>query len=368
VQAPDALVQDRRFMAAAIRLSHRHSGLTDTNPSVGALIVKDGAIVGSAVTAIGGRPHAETQALAQAGDRARGATAYVTLEPCAHYGRTPPCAEALVAAGVRRVVCGAPDPDHRVTGRGFAILQNGNVSVEARVLQTEASEMLSGYLTRSLKRRPEVTLKLAVSADSMIGRKGSEPVAITGPVAGRQVHLLRAFSDAILIGIGTALADDPRLTCRLPGLEQRSPARFILDPSARLPLASRLAQTSQTVPTTIVADEQAARPADVEALRDLGVDVLFVPHSNGELDLPGLLQGLARRGISTLMVEGGAVTASAFLRNDLVDRIVLLTGPEAIGAEGIAAPLLPAQVPERFMAWRENRFGNDLWQEWVRAV
>ncbi len=197
-QEQDAL--DRRYMAAAIRLSRKHSGLTSTNPSVATLIVRDDGkepdIVGRGVTAIGGRPHAEAEALAEAGDLARGATAYVTLEPCAHHGRTPPCANALVTAGVTRVVGGASDPDERVSGKGYAILRQAGIEVIERVLAEEAADAMAGYLTRSLKKRPEVTLKLALSQDGMIGRPGEGQIAITGEVSRRQVHMMRATSDA----------------------------------------------------------------------------------------------------------------------------------------------------------------------------
>ena len=243
---------DRRFMAAAIRLSRSHEGLTSTNPSVATLIVRDdGAgpvIVGRGVTAIGGRPHAEPQALDEAGELARGATAYVTLEPCAHHGRTPPCANALVAAGVARVVGAASDPDPRVSGKGYAILRAAGIEVVENVLAAEAADVMAAYLIRSSKKRAEVTLKLALSRDGMIGRKGAGQVAITGEVARRQVQLMRARSDAILVGIGTALADDPLLTVRLPGLEARSPVRIVLDRQARLPLSSRLVATAHEVP------------------------------------------------------------------------------------------------------------------------
>ncbi|MGO7424872.1 bifunctional diaminohydroxyphosphoribosylaminopyrimidine deaminase/5-amino-6-(5-phosphoribosylamino)uracil reductase RibD, partial [Rhizobium ruizarguesonis] len=208
---------DERFMAAAIRLSRWHLGRTATNPSVGCLIVKDGVIVGRAVTALSGRPHAETQALAEAGALARGATAYVTLEPCSHHGRTPPCAEALIAYGVARVVISVTDPDPRVSGRGIGMLREAGIEVDAGVLETEGRQSLAAYLTRQTKNRPYVTLKLAVSADGMIGRHGAGQVAITGPEARAQVQALRAETDAILVGIGTAIADDPLLTVRSPG-------------------------------------------------------------------------------------------------------------------------------------------------------
>src|SRR5262245_1545226 len=234
---------DRRFMAAALRLSGWNQGRTSTNPSVGTLIVRyDGGgpvIVGRGITALGGRPHAEAEALAEAGALAVGATAYVRLEPCAHHGRTPPCANALVAAGVARVVGAASDPDPRVSGKGYAILRAAGIEVVENVLAAEAQDLMAAYLIRSSRKRAEVTLKLAVSRDGMIGRLGAGQVEITGPVARRQAQLMRARSDAILVGIGTALADDPLLTVRLPGLETRSPVRIVLDRKARLPLASK---------------------------------------------------------------------------------------------------------------------------------
>ena len=212
---------DRRYMAAAIRLARWHEGRTGSNPSVATLIVREiegmPVIVGRGVTAIGGRPHAEPQALAEAGELARGATAYVTLEPCAHHGRTPPCAEALVAAGVSRVVAAATDPDDRVSGRGYAILRQAGIEVEEGVLAADAERDLAGYLTRRIKNRVHVTLKLAISANGKIGRRDGAQMPITGEITRRQVHAMRAQSDVILIGVGTATNDDPDLTCRLPG-------------------------------------------------------------------------------------------------------------------------------------------------------
>ena len=362
---------DRRFMAAAIRLAQKNSGRTSTNPSVGTLIVRDdGAgplIVGSGVTAIGGRPHAETEALAQAGELARGATAYVTLEPCAHHGRTPPCANALVSAGIARVVGAASDPDPRVSGRGYAILREAGVEVVERVLADEAAERIAGYLVRSLKKRPEVTLKLAISADGMIGRLGDGQVAITGAVARRQVHLLRAASDAILVGIGTALADDPELTVRLPGLEGRSPARIVLDREARLPPASKLAATARAVPVLVALglDADAGRKSALEAL---GVKFLATETYDGRIALPELLEDLAAQGMSSLMVEGGAETARNFLDEGLVDRIALFTGPGTVGAGGIVSPLDRNHIPDGFRLVREARFGDDALAEWTKAL
>jgi diaminohydroxyphosphoribosylaminopyrimidine deaminase/5-amino-6-(5-phosphoribosylamino)uracil reductase len=350
-------------MEAAIRLSRRNLGLTATNPSVGTLIVSDGVVVGRGVTAIGGRPHAEPQALAEAGARARGATAYVTLEPCAHHGRTPPCAEALVAAGIARVVGAASDPDPRVSGRGYAILRNAGIEVVEGVLADEAADLLAGYLTRARLKRPEVTLKLAVSADGMIGRRGAGQVAITGAIARAQVHLMRAESDAIAIGIGTALADDPELTCRLPGLEARSPARIVLDAQLRLPPVSKLAATARHVPL-LLASSFAAQETRRAALANLGVGFLSAELHDGRIALPELLDDL------TLMVEGGAETARNFLDEGLADRIALFIGPAAIGAGpdtiGVASPLTATSVPAGFVLVRQARFGDDVYHEYRR--
>ena len=361
---------DRRFMAAALRLSKKHSGLTSTNPSVGTLIVRDDGngpvIVGRGVTAIGGRPHAEPEALAEAGALARGATAYVTLEPCAHHGRTPPCANALVTAGVARVVGAASDPDPRVSGKGYAILQAAGIEVVERVLVDEATEQMAGYLIRSLKKRPQVTLKLAISSDGMIGRKSAGQVPITGPVARRQVHLMRAEADAILVGIGTALADDPELTVRLPGLEGRSPARIVIDRHARLPLGSKLVQTAQRVPVLIAAAAE-ADPARKSALESAGVKLLATETYDGKVVLPEFLEDLAAQGMSSILVEGGADTARYFLDEELVDRIALFFGPAPVGEGGIASPLDRDHIPAGFRLVREARFGDDSYAEWLRA-
>ncbi len=362
---------DRRFMAAAIRLSSRHDGLTSTNPSVGTLIVRDDGngpiIVGRGVTAIGGRPHAETQALLEAAGRARGATAYVTLEPCAHHGRTPPCADALVSAGVARVVGAASDPDSRVSGRGYAILRAAGITVTEGVLAREAADQMAGYLIRSIRKRPEVTLKLALSADGMIGREGAGQVAITGAIARRQVHLMRARSDAILVGIGTALADDPELTVRLPGLEGRSPTRIVLDRDARLPSDSKLARTARKVPVLVAACQE-AEPVRKARLETLGIKFLATETHDGRIALPELLEDLGAQGMATVMVEGGAHTARAFLDEGLVDRIALFRSSVIIGPDGIASPLDEKHIPPDYRLVRSARFGDDTYVEWTRGI
>ncbi|HET7412051.1 MAG TPA: bifunctional diaminohydroxyphosphoribosylaminopyrimidine deaminase/5-amino-6-(5-phosphoribosylamino)uracil reductase RibD [Pararhizobium sp.] len=357
------------MMEAAIRLSRQNSGRTASNPSVATLIVRDSAsgpmIVGRGVTAIGGRPHAETVALAEAGKATRGATAYVTLEPCAHHGRTPPCANALVAAGVARVVAAATDPDERVSGKGYAILREAGIEVEPGVLAEEAARAMAGYMTQRVKNRPHVTLKLAVSSDGMIGRAGQGQVAITGATARAQVHLLRARSHAILVGTATVLADDPELTCRLPGLENRSPIRIVLDRELRMPVGSKLVRTARQVPlwlaTTRELDDAARRP-----LEEAGAEFVAAVAADGSVALPELLEDMAARGIQSLMVEGGATVAQSFLAEGLVDRIALYTGPAAVGPDGIAAPFSRETMPAGFTRTRFMAYGDDLYEEFER--
>ncbi|MCJ8519248.1 diaminohydroxyphosphoribosylaminopyrimidine deaminase/5-amino-6-(5-phosphoribosylamino)uracil reductase [Pseudorhizobium tarimense] len=357
--------EDLRYMAAAMRLSRWHTGLTATNPSVAALVVRDGAIVGRAVTAPGGRPHAETQALTEAGERARGATLYVTLEPCSHHGKTPPCADAIVKAGIARVVVSLTDPDPRVSGRGLANLREAGVAVESGVMEEEGRRVLSAYLMRQTRGRPQVILKLAVSADGMIGRRGDGQVSITGPAARAQVHVLRAETDAILIGIGTALADDPELTCRTPGLQARSPLRIVLDRRLELPPTSKLVRTAREVPVLLTSLGSAAdgsgRPARRAALTDAGVEVMVTE----SLDM--LLNALAARGVSSLLVEGGAAVATSFLASGLVHRILLFEGAVTVGADGIASPLTRADIPAGFRLLREAAFGPDRLTEYERS-
>ncbi len=357
---------DRRFMAAAIRLSIKNLGLTGTNPSVACLIVRDGVIIGRGVTAVGGRPHAEAEALAEAGEAARGATAYVTLEPCAHHGRTPPCANALVNAGIARVVGAAGDPDGRVSGKGYAILEAAGIKVARGVLADSAADAMAGYLSRSAKKRPEVILKLAISADGKIGRKGSGQIQITNGISRAQSQLLRAQCDAILVGVSTVVEDDPELTCRLDGMTERSPMRIVIDPQARMPVMSKLAMSSRSVPVLVAAgpDAPAVRRSSLEMI---GVQFVAVEMVDGHIALPELMEDLAAKGVSSVLVEGGAATARAFLDEGLVDRIVIFRGAGPIGEGGIEAPLDPDHMPDGFRLLRQAAFGLDRYFEWVRA-
>ncbi|ADZ70344.1 bifunctional diaminohydroxyphosphoribosylaminopyrimidine deaminase/5-amino-6-(5-phosphoribosylamino)uracil reductase RibD [Polymorphum gilvum] len=329
---------DRRYMAAAVALARRGLGRVWPNPSVGALIVADtgGApvVVGRGVTSPPGGPHAEVNALRQAGDRARGATCYVTLEPCSHHGRTPPCSAALVSAGVRRVVIGIADPNRRVSGRGIGMLRDAGIAVTVGVEAVACRDLHLGHSLRVLAQRPAVTLKLALSADGFIGRLGAGQIAITGSLSKRFAHGIRARSDGILVGVGTVLADDPQLTCRLPGLEGRSPVRVVLDPNARLPLGSRLVRSAAEVPVWAVV-ANAADPDRLGALARAGVLIIRVPAGPEGIDPLVALTALSARGITRVMVEGGSRVAAAFLRADMVDEAWLVHGPASLGAGGV---------------------------------
>lgn len=355
---------DERFVKAAIRYARQHLGLTGTNPSVATLLVRtDGdapRIVGRGVTALGGRPHAERIAINEAGDAARGSTAYVTLEPCAHHGVTPPCALALIDAGVRRVVTAYVDPDARVDGEGHAMLRRAGIEVVEGVCSEAAGRDLAGYLTRKRLGRPHVHLKLALSADGKLGRMGEE-VAITGEHSRAQVHLMRAQADAILVGAGTLRADDPSLTCRLPGLGHRSPLRVVLGGTGEVPLDAQIFTTSRDVPTLFVPG-QAVSPETRQHLGALGVEVLGSEPVDGRSPWPELLDDLGARGLSSLFVEGGAAVAASLLDSAMVDRITLLEGPITLGPDAIASPVSPEML-QRDAGWTaraENRYGQDI--------
>ena len=327
---------DRRFMDLALSLGRRGLGRTWPNPAVGAVIVKDGAIVGRGWTQPGGRPHAEVEALRHAGAAARGATLYVTLEPCSHHGKTPPCADAVIAAGIARVVSALEDPNPEVAGQGHARLRAAGLIVDVGVGAEEARYDHAGHIRRMRQGRPHVMLKLAISADGKAAAAGSKPVAITGGAVRERVHLLRAHSDAIMVGIGTVLADDPMLTCRLPGMAKDSPVRVVADSMLRLPVNSRLARSAYETPVWALTG-LAAPQASEFALLPLGIEVLRSPQSAARLDLKDGLECLAAKGITRLMVEGGPTLAAAFIAADLVDEAVLFHAPTIVGPDGVDA-------------------------------
>jgi diaminohydroxyphosphoribosylaminopyrimidine deaminase/5-amino-6-(5-phosphoribosylamino)uracil reductase len=359
---------DAHFMALALALGRRGLGQTWPNPAVGAVVVKDGVIVGRGWTQSGGRPHAETEALARAGSAARGATLYVTLEPCSHHGKTPPCADAVIAAGVARVVSALVDPNPEVAGAGHWRLAEAGVVVEVGIGAEEARRDHAGHIRRVRDGRPHVMLKVAVSADGKSGLAGRRPAAITGEPARARVHLMRSRNDAVLTGIGTALADDPLLTCRLPGMP--SPVRIVLDSALRLPLASKLVATARQTPLWVVTAMAAPRERE-QALIAQGAKVLRVAAADGKLDLAGVLKLLADRGITRVMVEAGPILSAAFLRADLVDEVALFHSPNAIGADGLDAldglPLSALTRSPRLTAIGSQALGADMVEMFERV-
>ena len=329
--------RDTAFMRAALALAGRGLGRVWPNPAVGCVLVRDGRVVGRGWTQTGGRPHAETEALGRAGRVARGATAYVTLEPCAHQGVTGPCSEALIEAGIARAVIAAEDPDPRVNGQGIARLRAAGVAVATGVCREEAAELNRGFLLRVTKGRPLFTLKLATSLDGRIATRTGDSKWITGEEARARAHLLRATHDAVLVGSGTVLADDPDLRCRLPGMTGRSPVRLVADARLRVPADARLVRTARDTPTWILT-AAGADPAKRAVLVDAGVEAIDVAADDeGHLDPAAMAHTLASRGLTRVLLEGGGTLAAAFLRADLIDRLAWFTAPKIIGGEGTAA-------------------------------
>jgi diaminohydroxyphosphoribosylaminopyrimidine deaminase/5-amino-6-(5-phosphoribosylamino)uracil reductase len=330
---------DQRFMVLALAFGRRGQGRTWPNPAVGAVVVRDGVIVGRGWTQPGGRPHAEPEALRRAGAAARGATLYVTLEPCSHVGKSPPCADAIIAAGIARVVSAIEDPNPEVAGQGHTKLRAAGITVDIGLGATEAARDHAGHFRRIRDKRPHVILKLAVSSDDRIGAAGHKPAAISGEAAKARVHLLRAQCDAILVGIGTVLSDDPLLTCRLPGMEARSPVRVVLDRALRTPGTSRLVHSARQTPLWVMTSNLSEAPAAMK-LGAAGAHVMRVATTTTPppgLDLMAVLHALAEKGITRLLVEGGARVAASFVASRLVDEVWLLRGPEAVGADGVPA-------------------------------
>ena len=325
------------MMRAALALARRSLGRTWPNPAVGCVIVKDGRIVGRGRTQDGGRPHAEVDALNKAGEAARGATVYVTLEPCSHFGKSPPCADALVRAGVARVVSAMEDPNPPVNGQGHARLREAGIAVEVGEGAREAAEINAGFLLRLRTGRPLFHLKLASSLDGRIATASGESKWITGEGARADGHRLRAIHDAILVGAGTVAADDPDLTCRLPGLGAYSPVRIVLDSKAGLAETSKLATTARQVPVWLLCTS-AAEAGKQEALRKVGVEVIEVPAaSDGRVDVAAAAQALGQRGLTRVLVEGGGQVAAAFLKAGLIDRITSYRAGLILGADGRSA-------------------------------
>ncbi len=364
-----ATEDDVRFTEAALRLGARGLGRTWPNPAVGALVVKDGEVLGRGWTADGGRPHGEPIALRQAGERARGATIYVGLEPCSHHGKTPPCVDAIIAAGISRVVSAIEDPNPLVAGQGYARLRAAVIDVVVGIGSDLARKIHAGHIMRITKNRPYVTLKLAISADGKAGLVGRRPAPITRDAARDLVHLMRSQSDAIAVGIGTVIADDPVLTSRLPGLEIRSPVRVVFDTSLRLPSLSQLVSTARETPVWVVTERGASQDAE-RSLAPHGVEVIRAGIDDAGIDIAEALSELSRRGITRLMVEGGPILANSFLEAGLVDEAVIFTSPDNLGEDAI--PALPGPVDQilnkaGLSLSEHHQAGVDLMQIYRRA-
>ena len=365
---PGPVSDNERFMQLALVLGRRNLGHTWPNPAVGAVIVKDGIILARGWTQQGGRPHAEIEALRRTKKAAQGATMYVTLEPCSHQGKTPPCADAIVRAGIARVVSAMEDPNPEVAGQGHERLRAKGVVVDVGLGAEEARRTHAGHITRMAQNRPYVTLKLAISADGKAGLAGRKQASITSAIARERVFQMRAASDAILVGIGTVLSDDPQLTCRLPGMFERSPVRVVLDPQLNVPLSNSVVATVRETPTWVFASPKASSMAE-EILQQKGCKVFRVDESGGRLDVQQVLKTLAEQGITRLMVEGGPTVAASFVDADLVDEAILMRGEKTIGSTGID-PLegMPLDaLTGRLTSHGSEKIGVDTIESFVRA-
>lgn len=362
-------MSDTRFMRLALSLGRRGQGRTWPNPAVGAVIVADGRICGRGWTQDGGRPHAEVVALAQAGAAARGATAYVTLEPCAHHGQTPPCAQALIDAGVARVVVGTGDPDARVAGRGLEMLRDAGIDVVTGVCEAEANRDHTGFFARTTLGRPVVTLKLAQSFDGRIATGTGESQWITGPAARRATHAMRSRHDAVMVGAGTARLDDPSLTVRDLGVT-RQPARVVISRRLDLPLMGKLARSAQDIPLILCHGPDAGREM-IQTWAGLGATLISCQVKGAQLDPSDVLQKLGQHGLTRIFCEGGSALAASLLEADLVDTLIGFQAGLVIGAEGLpgigAMGLAKLSQAPRFTLDRTTQIGGDTLSIWVRG-
>jgi len=352
------MTEDEGFMRGALALARRGLGQTAPNPSVGCVIVKNGSVVSRGRTADGGRPHAEVQALREAGEAARGATAYVTLEPCSHTNKiSPPCTEALIAAGIARVVIGATDPNPAVDGT--ARLRAAGIEVTEGMLREECAALIGGFAKVMREGLPWVTLKLASTLDGKIATATGESQWLTGPESRRAVQALRGKHDAVMVGIGTVLEDDPRLTCRLPGYRAAPVIRIVLDSQLRTPLDSQLVRTIPDSHLWLIHASDTA-PSRQAALAEAGAKLLATPAR----DAAAALRALAQAGLTKILCEGGATLAAALLKADLVDEIVWFHAPALLGADGLAAVqtlgITALAAMPRFRLISHKHFGDDI--------
>jgi diaminohydroxyphosphoribosylaminopyrimidine deaminase/5-amino-6-(5-phosphoribosylamino)uracil reductase len=368
---PESAEDDLNFMRAALVLGRRGLGTTWPNPSVGCVLVRDGRVVGRGYTGSGGRPHAEPTALSIAGEAARGATAYVTLEPCCHWGQTPPCTDALIQAGVARVVIATLDPDKRVNSRGVAQLREAGIAVEHGLLEAVARWDQEGFFRRVIQDRPMVTLKLATTLDGKIATGAGESQWITGPEARRMAHVLRGRHDAVLAGVGTVVADNPELTCRIEGFRPTPVVRVIVDSHLRTPLTGKLARTAANVPLWFLVRD-GVDPARREAFTGLGAKVIDVKAGEAGIDLADAMTALAKQGLTRVLAEGGGQVAASFIRADFVDRIAWFHAPAVMGGDGWSGVqgygIEKLAVMPRYVRHTVTPLGGDMLTEFKRPT
>jgi diaminohydroxyphosphoribosylaminopyrimidine deaminase/5-amino-6-(5-phosphoribosylamino)uracil reductase len=363
---------DEAHMRAALVLARRGLGETAPNPSVGCVIVKDAHVVGRGHTAPGGRPHAEVLALKMAGKAARGATAYVTLEPCAHTDKmSPPCTTALIEAGIKRVVIGAIDPNPKVNGTGIQRLREAGVEVSENILKTECLVVISSFIMVITKHRPLIRLKLASTLDGKIATSSSESKWITGESSRRAAHAMRGRHDAVMVGVGTVLTDDPDLTCRLDGFRTAPLVRIVVDSHLRTPLMSRLVRTAGEHPLWLL-HRNGADPKRKQALEKANVKLIELPASPAGIDLAVGMKKLAKAGLTRVLAEGGGTLAAGLLRANLVDRLAWFHAPGIIGGDGWPAAqgfgvTTLASMP-RFVPVAQERFGDDMLTTYRKAI
>lgn len=361
---PDPSQADRTYMRRALELAARARGRTSPNPMVGAVLVKDGAVVGEGFHAFAGADHAELEAINDAEGATEGATMYVTLEPCCHYGRTPPCADRIIQAGIRRVVAACEDPNPAVSGKGIAALRAAGIDVEVGLLGAEATRVNEAFFTFIRTGRPFVILKVAASLDGKISTRTGDSRWITGESARQHVHHLRNEVDAVMVGIGTILRDDPLLTTRLGTADQRDPTRVIVDNLARLPLRAKVINRASTAPTFLAVSEMAPRPR-LEALEREGVQILVVPGSPRRVSLVNLMEALGKLGFLSVMIEGGAEINASALQESVVDKVLLFLAPILIGGKSTATAVGGEGIDtlrqaRRLKELRIERFDDDI--------
>ena len=364
-------MSDEVYMRAALALARRGLGETAPNPSVGCVIVQESRVVGRGRTATGGRPHAEVAALAMAGSQARGGTAYVTLEPCNFTGKTGPCTEALIEAGVARVVIGATDSHPKVNGAGIARLRAAGISVTTGVLEKACGTVISGFVMTITQGRPLVRLKLASTLDGRIATSTRESQWLTGEPARRAAHAMRGRHDAVLIGVGTVLADDPELTCRIDGFRKAKLVRIVIDSHLRTPLMSRLVRGAADHPLWLL-HRDGADPARRKALQAAGVTTMEMPPCAAGVDLLAAMKMLAQAGLTRILCEGGGTLAAGLLRADLVDRLAWFHAPGIIGGDGWPAAqgfgITKLAAMPRFIPVAYERWGDDMLTTYRKAA